>query len=62
MVEPIESPCILVCTMDLDQDLCLGCGRTREEIALWSRFDPAQRRVIMGLLPARLERLREPKT
>lgn len=51
---PIESPCILVCTLDTASGLCLGCGRTGEEIAAWTRLSPAARRAIMDGLPARL--------
>lgn len=51
----IESPCILVCSIDLRTGYCFGCGRTREEIAAWIEFTPAQRREVMALLPARLE-------
>lgn len=53
----IESPCILVCTLDTASGLCLGCGRTADEIAAWTRLSPDARRAIMAGLPARLERL-----
>ena len=51
----IESPCILVCAIDMKTGYCFGCGRTREEIAAWLEMSPAQRRATMALLPARLE-------
>ncbi len=51
----IESPCILVCTIDLTTGYCFGCGRTREEIAGWIAMTPHRRREIMDTLPARLE-------
>ena len=51
----IESPCILVCSMDMSTGYCFGCGRTRDEISAWLDMTPAQRREIMQLLPARLE-------
>ncbi|MEI6739804.1 MAG: DUF1289 domain-containing protein [Gemmatimonadaceae bacterium] len=37
-----ESPCIKVCTLDLDQR-CRGCGRTVDEIRLWRDMTTAQR-------------------
>ncbi len=51
----IESPCILVCSIDMVTGLCFGCGRTREEIGYWSMITPERRREIMAELPARLE-------
>ena len=50
----MESPCIDVCVMDTQSDLCAGCGRTLAEIAGWSSFTPAERRKIMAELPARM--------
>jgi len=51
----IESPCILVCAIDMKTGFCFGCGRTREEISTWSDLSPDGRRAIMSILPARLE-------
>ncbi|MCP1199494.1 DUF1289 domain-containing protein [Notoacmeibacter sp. MSK16QG-6] len=36
--------------------MCIGCGRTRSEIANWSAMDDRTRRVIMSQLPARMAR------
>jgi len=49
----IESPCVRVCVLHADGDICLGCRRTRAEIAAWGRLDPAERRRIMAELPDR---------
>jgi predicted Fe-S protein YdhL (DUF1289 family) len=54
-VSSIESPCILVCSIDPKTSYCFGCGRTREEIAGWIEMTPQARRAIMEELPARLE-------
>ncbi|MCP9230323.1 MULTISPECIES: DUF1289 domain-containing protein [unclassified Mesorhizobium] len=51
----IESPCILVCSIDMKTGFCFGCGRTREEIAAWIDMTPQTRRSVMAELPARLE-------
>lgn len=51
----IESPCILVCSIDMKTGFCFGCGRTREEIAGWIDMTPQMRLAVMALLPARLE-------
>ena len=29
------SPCVMICTLD-DNDRCLGCGRTLEQISHWA--------------------------
>jgi predicted Fe-S protein YdhL (DUF1289 family) len=51
----IESPCILVCSIDQTTGYCFGCGRTRDEIAGWIEMTPETRRAVMAELPARLE-------
>jgi len=54
----IKSPCILVCALDLTQGQCTGCGRSREQIALWTRYSDAEREAIMESLPFELARMR----
>ncbi|MGA1803470.1 DUF1289 domain-containing protein [Rhizobium sp. HT1-10] len=54
----MQSPCVLICRIDADSDLCLGCGRTLTEIAGWSQYDDGERSEIMTRLPARLAELR----
>jgi predicted Fe-S protein YdhL (DUF1289 family) len=51
----MESPCILVCSIDMKTGYCFGCGRTRDEIGAWTLYTSEERRNIMDLLPARLE-------
>jgi uncharacterized protein len=53
----IETPCKKVCLLDASRDHCVGCGRTRGEIARWVAMTPAERRDIMRALPARLRDL-----
>jgi predicted Fe-S protein YdhL (DUF1289 family) len=50
----IESPCILVCSIDMTTGYCFGCGRTRDEIGAWLDMTPQARRDVMTELPARL--------
>lgn len=54
MTDAIESPCILVCSIDEETSYCFGCGRTRAEIGAWIAMSPAERRKVMDALPARL--------
>lgn len=51
----IESPCNLVCSIDLETGYCFGCGRTGQEITAWVNYTPAKRREIMDILPERME-------
>ncbi|MAR91404.1 MAG: DUF1289 domain-containing protein [Pseudomonadota bacterium] len=37
-----ESPCVRNCCLD-NRDICLGCGRTLEEILHWNQYSPQQR-------------------
>ena len=48
----MTSPCIHICQLD-NQDVCIGCLRTRSEIASWSQMSESQRITIMAALPAR---------
>ncbi|WP_377289381.1 DUF1289 domain-containing protein [Rhizobium sp. SG2393] len=50
----MQSPCILVCSIDLATGYCFGCGRTRDEIAGWIGYTNAERSAVMATLPARL--------
>ena len=50
----IESPCIKICTLDARSGLCLGCGRTIDEIARWTAMSDAERARVMREAPARL--------
>jgi len=47
------SPCINICRMDAQGKLCLGCQRTLEEIAGWSRFDNATRLLVLARVAER---------
>jgi uncharacterized protein len=56
----MDSPCIKVCVIDPDTRLCEGCARSLDEIAGWAAMTDAERRRIMGELPARRDRARPP--
>ena len=57
MTSQIQSPCKLICELDLEKGLCKGCGRSREEIARWTRYSDVQRAFIMTELDGRLKEL-----
>ena len=45
------SPCLNICVLDA-QRVCVGCGRTLDEIARWGRMSAAEQWSVI----ARLER------
>jgi predicted Fe-S protein YdhL (DUF1289 family) len=49
----IESPCNKVCTVDPASGLCIGCGRSLDEIARWAQMSDAERTRIMSELDRR---------
>ncbi|HYR35184.1 MAG TPA: DUF1289 domain-containing protein [Burkholderiales bacterium] len=51
--ETLKSPCIQVCQMDPQRGLCLGCGRTLDEIARWSAMSEAEREAVLRQLAGR---------
>jgi uncharacterized protein len=53
----IQTPCTKVCTIDPDSLLCIGCGRTLDEIAQWSALTAAERARLMAQLPRRIAQL-----
>ncbi|MDP3175830.1 MAG: DUF1289 domain-containing protein [Phenylobacterium sp.] len=50
---PIATPCILVCAIDDESGLCLGCFRTIGEIAGWGALPDSERARIMAELVSR---------
>jgi len=47
------SPCISVCRMNPELQLCEGCFRTLDEIAAWAGLSPHDKRAVLARLPAR---------
>ncbi len=50
----IASPCVKVCRISPETQVCEGCGRRLKEIAGWARMAEAERDAIMADLPRRL--------
>lgn len=50
--DPLQSPCVRNCCLDED-DVCLGCGRTLDEIRTWTSLDEVRRREVLVLAEAR---------
>jgi uncharacterized protein len=55
--DEIQSPCVKLCVVHPEERLCVGCLRSMEEIATWSRLSHEARTAVMADLPARAPRL-----
>ena len=55
--EEVASPCVNICRMNDTSGHCEGCFRSLEEIACWSVYEPAEKRAVLALLPARRKAL-----
>jgi len=53
----MDTPCIKICLVNERAGLCVGCGRSLDEIAGWLALSPAQRQRIMAELPKRMANL-----
>ena len=51
-----DTPCIQICKLDPVSGYCLGCSRTIEEIAAWSRLNREEKRLVYAELEKRKER------
>jgi predicted Fe-S protein YdhL (DUF1289 family) len=49
----VQSPCNKICTLDAD-NICVGCGRSRAEIAGWSQMSDGERRRVATRAKERL--------
>jgi len=59
--QKIDTPCIKLCVVDPESGFCIGCGRSRPEIAGWIAMTAAERRAVMAGLDQRLETLTRQK-
>jgi uncharacterized protein len=58
--EDVPSPCVSICRMNMDSELCEGCLRTLDEIAAWGRMDDATKREVWQSIGERLARTQDP--
>ena len=57
MAKDIENPCIAVC--QLSCDLCVSCGRTKEDIRKWRGMKRPEKMAAVQRASARLKSLRK---
>ncbi|MBB4286622.1 DUF1289 domain-containing protein [Roseospira goensis] len=51
--DPVPSPCVSVCKLDMATRLCLGCRRHIDEIRLWTKMTAAEKRAVWARLEER---------
>lgn len=51
--DEIASPCVKLCVVHPEARICVGCLRSIDEIAGWSRLSPEARAEVLAELPAR---------
>lgn len=44
----VASPCVGICVLDAETDICKGCWRSLDEVAAWASADDARRREIVA--------------
>lgn len=54
----IESPCIRQCCLD-QNDVCVGCFRTLDEILKWNSLSDNEKQVIMNTCDERKQQKKE---
>ena len=41
-----DTPCIAICSTSQGDEKCKGCGRSFDEVQLWTAMEPAEKRVV----------------
>ena len=54
----VDSPCVNICIMHPQANICTGCFRTIDEISSWSNMSESERKRIIKELPNRSSKLR----
>jgi predicted Fe-S protein YdhL (DUF1289 family) len=52
--DEVPSPCVSICRMDPSSELCEGCFRTLDEIALWGRMEEKSKREVWKQIGQRI--------
>ncbi|MHB0777584.1 DUF1289 domain-containing protein [Halomonas sp. WWR20] len=55
MAKKVESPCVSIC--QLKGDLCVGCGRTMDEIRTWKTMKRPEKMKAVKRADERLKKL-----
>ena len=55
-IPSVESPCVRNCCLN-QNDVCLGCGRTIDEITSWTQQSDQQKQQTLAAAKQRLDKL-----
>lgn len=44
--DTVRSPCVSICALD-ENDICIGCCRTGDEIMYWTQMSSQERRQVL---------------
>jgi predicted Fe-S protein YdhL (DUF1289 family) len=51
-----KNPCISLCKFD--DDICIGCGRSKKEIKAWKKMDKDERQAVLAQAVVRMKGLK----
>ncbi|WP_273427725.1 DUF1289 domain-containing protein [Marinobacter sp.] len=54
VADKVRSPCVQVCALD-ENDMCIGCQRTGDEILCWTQMTNDERREVLRQVAVREE-------
>ncbi|MBW0149039.1 DUF1289 domain-containing protein [Marinobacter arenosus] len=54
--DKVRSPCVQVCALD-ENDMCIGCQRTGDEILRWTQMTNDERREVLRQVAIREEKV-----
>ncbi|KAA1171197.1 DUF1289 domain-containing protein [Marinobacter salinexigens] len=54
--DKVRSPCVSVCALD-ENDVCIGCHRTGDEILRWTQMTNDERRDVLRKVAKREEKV-----
>ncbi|MGF2735991.1 DUF1289 domain-containing protein [Marinobacter sp. DUT-1] len=54
--DKVRSPCVSVCALD-ENDVCIGCHRTGDEILRWTQMSNDERREVLRQVAKREEKV-----
>ena len=52
-MDTLRSPCVGICQLDVSMDICVGCFRTRHEVAIWSDASDDEKKEILARAKSR---------
>lgn len=56
VADKVRSPCVQVCALD-ENDICIGCQRTGDEILRWTQMTNDERREVLRKVAIREEKV-----